>query len=74
MISRVGSARRARDAGSLTDVRATITPIAAAPTVKGSEKPSMPMSGLTSTRPSARLMTPKMHRAAVTVAAAMATS
>src|SRR5687768_8938539 len=74
MISRVGSAMRARDAGSVTDVRATITPIAAAPTVKGSEKPSMPMSGLTSTRPSARLMTPKMHRAAVTVAAAIATS
>ena len=35
--------------GRRPTVRATITPIAAAPTVKGSEKPSMPISGLTST-------------------------
>jgi hypothetical protein len=77
MMRKVGTARSSSADGSTTAVRETITPMAAAPTVKGTDRPSMPSRGRTSARPSTIDMIRKMQSAAVrveTTAAASAAS
>src|SRR3712207_8152069 len=68
----LGSASRARAAGSVAADRARTRPTAAEPRVNGRERASISTRGARIARPSDRLMTAKMHRSATTVLPRMA--